>query len=66
MKENEAVKLIRFREGLRKLSAAYVSLGEKCQTIFTAYHAVTNTLPDVQAKDLESVKYTGKYNFNIL
>ena len=57
--ENEAVKMIRFREGLRKLSTAYVTLGEKCQSIFTAYNTIASALPDVHDKDVTSMKFTG-------
>ncbi|KAA0202224.1 hypothetical protein HAZT_HAZT009957 [Hyalella azteca] len=59
IKENETVKLIRFREGLRKISAAYVTLGQHCQAVFSAYNSVACTLPDVHNKDLQDIRYTG-------
>ncbi|KAF2344383.1 Eisosome component PIL1/LSP1, partial [Trinorchestia longiramus] len=58
IKENETVKLIRFREGLRKMSAAYMTLGQHCQAIFTAFNSVACTLPDVHNKDIQDVRYT--------
>lgn len=60
IKENEAVKLIRFREGLRKLSSGYIAMAEKCQAVFSAYREVAATLPDVHEADLQQVTYTGR------
>ena len=36
VRENEAVKLIRLKDGLLKLSEAYVELAKKCSVIFEA------------------------------
>ena len=36
VRENEAVKLIRFKDGVLKLSNAYVELGKKCAIIHEA------------------------------
>uniref|UniRef100_A0A6A7FN82 SWI/SNF complex subunit SMARCC1-like isoform X2 n=1 Tax=Hirondellea gigas TaxID=1518452 RepID=A0A6A7FN82_9CRUS len=59
IRENEAVKLIRIRECLRKLSSSYVTLGEKCQSLFSAYHGVVCTLPNANEKDIHELRYTG-------
>ncbi len=60
IRENEAVKVIRFKEGLLKLSNAYTELGRKCTIIFEAQRNISHQIPDVYEKDLEDIKYTGK------
>ena len=60
MKENEAVKLIRFREGLRKMSEGYIVYGEKCQAIFRSCYDVATTLPDPKDKKIQNMMYAGK------
>ncbi|XP_066946798.1 uncharacterized protein [Macrobrachium rosenbergii] len=57
--ENEALKMIRIKEGLLLLGNAYQELAQKSLTIFTAHHNVTSELPEVRDKDLHDVKYTG-------
>lgn len=57
--ENEAVKMIRVKEGLLKVGAAYCELAQKCLMIFTAHMNVASELPDVHDRDLHDVKYTG-------
>ncbi|XP_021339794.1 uncharacterized protein LOC110441013, partial [Mizuhopecten yessoensis] len=44
VRENEAVKLIRMKEGLLRVSEAYVELGSKCAMIFEAQR-VSKVLP---------------------
>ena len=66
MRENEAVKLIRFKEGYLKLSTAYTELGRKCAIIFDAQRNITHQLPDVYERDLEDIKYTGIEAYNNL
>ena len=62
MRENEAIKLVRFKEGLLKLSTAYAVLGRKCAIVFEAQRDISLMLPDVHEKDLEDIKYTGVYS----
>ncbi|XP_050702337.1 protein enabled homolog [Eriocheir sinensis] len=57
--ENEAVKMIRVKEGLLRLSAAYCDLAHKCLVIFTAHRDIAAQLPDVHDRDLQGIKYTG-------
>ncbi|XP_071519591.1 uncharacterized protein [Panulirus ornatus] len=57
--ENEAVKMIRVKEGLLKLSGAYCELAQKCLVIFNAHQNIASQLPDVHERDLHDVKYTG-------
>ena len=59
IRENEAVKLIRFKDGYQKLSLAYMELSRKCGIIFEAQRDITTQLPDVLNRDLEDIKYTG-------
>lgn len=59
VRDNEAVKLIRFKDGLLKLSNAYVELGKKCAIIHEAQRDIALLLPDVHEKDIEDIKYTG-------
>lgn len=59
VRENEAVKMIRMKEGLLRMSEAYVELGNKCAMIFEAQRDIAFQLPDVHGKELEQVKYTG-------
>ena len=64
IRENEAVKLIRFKEGMMKISGAYTELGRKCAIIFEAQKNISHQLPDVYEKDLEDIKYTGMLLLN--
>lgn len=57
--ENEAVKMIRVKEGLLKLGGAYCELAHKCLLIFSAHQNIASQLPDVQDRDLQDIKYTG-------
>lgn len=57
--ENEAVKLLRLKDGLLKLSDAYVELANKCAIIFEAQREVSHYLPDVQEREINEIKYTG-------
>ncbi|KAK3600776.1 hypothetical protein CHS0354_009204 [Potamilus streckersoni] len=59
IRENEAVKLIRLKEGLLKLSDAYVDLGKKSCIVFESQRDIALQLPDVHGKELEEVKYSG-------
>lgn len=36
VRENEAVKMIRLKEGLTKISEAYMMMGKKCSILFEA------------------------------
>lgn len=58
-RENEAVKLIRVKASLLKLSESYLELANKCKAIFEAYSDVAEQLPDVQGEDLQDIRYTG-------
>ncbi|XP_042235759.1 myosin tail region-interacting protein MTI1-like [Homarus americanus] len=57
--ENEAVKMIRVKEGLLKLGGAYCELAHKCMMIFSAHQNIASQLPDVHDRDLHDIKYTG-------
>ncbi|XP_076355180.1 uncharacterized protein LOC143249353 isoform X4 [Tachypleus tridentatus] len=57
--ENEAVKLIRLKEGLIKVSDAYLEMANKCAIIFSAQKEISHYVPDVHGRDLHEVKYTG-------
>ena len=57
--ETESVKLIRFKQGLLKLSQCYVELGHKCQVIFESQTNVALQLPDVDHRNLRDIRYTG-------
>ncbi|KAL3842588.1 hypothetical protein ACJMK2_020582 [Sinanodonta woodiana] len=59
IRENEAVKLIRLKEGLLKLSDAYMDLGKKSCVVFESQREIALQLPDVHSKELEEVKYAG-------
>ncbi|XP_071119982.1 coiled-coil domain-containing protein 39-like isoform X1 [Mytilus edulis] len=59
VRENEAVKMIRLKEGLTKISEAYMMMGKKCSILFEAERDVANLIPDVHGQNLEEIKYTG-------
>ncbi|GFS18976.1 zinc-binding alcohol dehydrogenase domain-containing protein 2 [Elysia marginata] len=59
VRENEAVKLIRLKEGLMKVSQAFTDLGRKCVMVFDTQQDIVQQLPDVLDQDLEDIKYTG-------
>ena len=60
IQEHEAVKVIRVKEGLLKLSDSYLKLAHKCHVIHEAHQDIALQIPDVQDKDLHEIKYTGK------
>ena len=41
VRENEAVKMIRLKEGLIKMSEAYMMMGKKCSVLFEAQRVST-------------------------
>ncbi|EEC01508.1 hypothetical protein IscW_ISCW015663 [Ixodes scapularis] len=59
VQENEAVKLIRVKEGLLKLSEAYLELANKCAIIFESQRDIAAHIPDVHHMALHEMKYTG-------
>merc|ERR1719151_247509 len=59
VREHEAVKMIRIKEGLFKVSEAYVDFAQKCDVIFCAQRDIALQIPDVQDKDIQDIKYTG-------
>merc|ERR1719219_1072933 len=58
-KDHEAVKMIRIKEGISKVSEAYVDYAQKCDVIFSAQKEIALQIPDVQDKDIQDIKYTG-------
>ncbi len=63
VRENEAVKMIRVKRSLMKLSDTYVELANKCKVIFESYGDVVQQLPDVEGEDLQNIRYTGNNNY---
>lgn len=58
--ENEAVKMIRVKEGLVRMGMSYCDLAQRCLILFTAHQAIAAEMPDVHDKDLHDIKYTGE------
>lgn len=59
IQENEAVKLIRIKEGLLKLSDSYLELATKCCIIHEAHRDIARLIPDVHRNELHEIRYTG-------
>merc|ERR1719447_2027859 len=59
VREHEAVKMIRIKEGLFKISEAYIDYAQKCDVIFGAQRDIALQTPDVQDPDIQDIKYTG-------
>lgn len=59
VREHEAVKMIRIKEGLFKISEAYIDYAQKCDVIFGAQRDIALQIPDVHDKDIQDIKYTG-------
>jgi len=59
VREHEAVKMIRIKEGLFKISEAYIDYAQKCDVIFEAQRDIALQIPDVQDRDIQDIKYTG-------
>merc|ERR1719336_1381284 len=59
VREHEAVKMIRIKEGITKVSEAYVDYAQKCDVIFSAQKEIALQIPDVHDKDIQDIKYTG-------
>ena len=64
VREHEAVKMIRIKEGLFKISEAYIDYAQKCDVIFGAQRDIALQIPDVQDRDIQDIKYTGEI-FNL-
>ena len=60
VREHEAVKMIRIKEGVTKVSEAYVDYAQKCDVIFSAQKEIALQIPDVHDKDIQDIKYTGE------
>ncbi len=59
IRENEILKQIRFKQGLVKVSEAYVEMGQKCAIVFDAQREIALQLPDYRGDSVDEVKYTG-------
>ncbi|XP_023335571.1 uncharacterized protein LOC111706871 isoform X2 [Eurytemora carolleeae] len=59
VREHEVVKLIRIKEGVFKVSEAYIDYAQKCEVIFGAQRDIALQLPDVTDRDIQDIKYTG-------
>ncbi|XP_069693565.1 uncharacterized protein [Periplaneta americana] len=59
IQEHEAVKLIRVKGGLLKLSDSYLELAHKCHVIHEAHRDIAHQIPDVHDKELHEIRYTG-------
>jgi len=59
IREHEAVKMIRIKDGVSKVSEAYVDYAQKCDVIFSAQKEIALQIPDVHDKDIQDIKYTG-------
>ncbi|KAK6183969.1 hypothetical protein SNE40_002287 [Patella caerulea] len=59
MRENEAIKLIRIKEGLLKLSNSYIDFAHNTAVVFESQRNIALQLPDVHDQELEDIKYTG-------
>lgn len=59
IRDNELVKLARLKEGLLKISEAYIELAQKGAIIFEAQRDIAYQFPDVRGRDIHEIKYTG-------
>jgi len=59
IKEQEAVKMIRFKAAFNRLTAGHLDLADKCDICFVAGKEVTEHLPDIDDTDIHKVRYTG-------
>jgi hypothetical protein len=66
IKENEALKLSRVKEGLLKLSDSYLELAQKCHIIHEAHREVAYQIPDVRNEELHEIRYAGIVTNNVL
>merc|ERR1719419_11488 len=59
VREHEAVKMIRIKDGVSKVSEAYVDYAQKCEVLFSAQKEIALQIPDIQDRDIQDIKYTG-------
>jgi hypothetical protein len=59
IREQEAVKMIRFKSGFNKLVVGYLDLAEKGNICFTGGHEIIETFPDVESSDIHTLRYSG-------
>jgi len=59
VREHEVVKLIRIKEGLFKVSEAYIDYAQKGDVLFNAQREIALQIPDVTDCDIQDIKYTG-------
>lgn len=51
--------MIRVKEGLLKLSEAYLTLAHKCTYVYEAQRDIARGLPDVEDKEIHEIRYDG-------
>ena len=61
VRENEAVKMIRLKEGLIKMSEAYMMMGKKCSVLFEAQRVSTLIRVGKKAGNTHISQDGGKY-----
>lgn len=59
VRENEAVKLIRVKESLLKLSDSYLQLVQKCHIVYEAHREIAQQIPDAQNRNIHEIQYEG-------
>ena len=58
-RENEVAKMARLKRGLLTLSDAYLQLADRTQLVFRAHRDIVSELPDLDAAQLHTAKFTG-------
>lgn len=59
--ENEAVKVIRVKEGMLKLSESYLDVAYKANIIFDGTRSIASGLPVVdQTRNVQDIRYRGE------
>lgn len=59
IREQEAVKMIRFKVGFNKVVVGYLDLAEKSDICFTGGHEIIEAFPDVDNSDIHKLRYSG-------
>ncbi|CAD6193680.1 unnamed protein product [Caenorhabditis auriculariae] len=59
--ENEVVKMLRFRTGMKRLAEAYVDNLSRTQDIFLCQREISELVPALATEDVRNVRYEGAY-----
>ncbi|RXG70977.1 hypothetical protein Avbf_00435 [Armadillidium vulgare] len=59
VKENEAVRMIRVKDGIMRFGSSYTQMAHKASIIFSAQQKIGSEIPDVHDRAIQAAKFKG-------